>query len=119
MLVLVVDDDDMSRSATEIMLEVLGHQTTGVASGEQALAVFEVGLIPHLVILDMNMPGLGGARTLARLHVLRPGLHVLLITGRPDQAVLDLVKAYPNVLLQLKPFGIRDLHQHLESFAKV
>jgi PAS domain S-box-containing protein len=118
MLVLVVDDDDMSRSATEVMLEILGHQATGVASGEQALAVLEVGLMPNLVILDVNMPGLGGARTLARLHVLRPGLRVLLITGRPEQAVLDLVEAYPNVLLQLKPFGIRDLHQRLEAFGR-
>ena len=84
-------------------------------SGEEALALLEAGLEPDLVILDMNMPGLGGAGTLPRLRGLRPKVPVLLSTGRADQVALTLASAHPGVTLMSKPFGLRELQTHIES----
>jgi hypothetical protein len=40
---------------------------------------------------------------------------VLLATGRPDQAVLDLLAADPDTTLLCKPFTLKDLRDRLGS----
>jgi PAS domain S-box-containing protein len=116
MKVLLVDDDDLIQTSVQMILEVMGHTAVTTASnGEEALAILEAGFEPDLVILDMNMPGLGGIGTLPRLRVLRPVVPVLLATGRVDQTALTLASAHPGVTLLAKPFGLRELQKHLES----
>lgn len=116
--VLLVDDDDLIRSSTLAILEMLGHTAAPAANGEEALAKLEAGFQPDLVILDMNMPGLGGSGTLPRLRLLRPTVPILLATGRADQAAMNLIEAYPFVTLLSKPFGMGDLKNHLEALGQ-
>jgi PAS domain S-box-containing protein len=114
--VLLVDDDELIQSSVQAILEVLGHPAVTTArSGEEALATLVAGFEPDLVILDMNMPGLGGIGTLPRLRGLRPAVPVLLSTGRTDQTALNLASAHLGVTLLSKPFGLRELQKHLES----
>ncbi|NTW86651.1 MAG: PAS domain S-box protein, partial [Holophagaceae bacterium] len=115
---LVVDDDELIRSSLLTMLEFMGHRALGAPSGEEALAQLEGGAEPDLVILDMNMPGLGGSGTLPRLRALRPALPVLLATGRVDQSASDLARAHPFVTLLSKPFGMEELRQRLEALGR-
>jgi len=112
--VLLVDDDELIRSSLESVLEALGHTSTATASGEEALLLLGKGLQPDLVIMDMNMPGLGGAGTLPLLRAQWPAVPVLLSTGRADQSVLDLLAAHPQVTLLSKPFTMRELEAHLK-----
>jgi CheY-like chemotaxis protein len=112
--VLLVDDDELIQSSTQAILEVLGHRVFTSLRGEDALAKLQVGLRPDLVILDMNMPGLGGAGTLPRLRALYPTLPVLLATGRADQTAVNLVEAHAQVTLLAKPYGMKDLQAQLE-----
>ena len=116
--ILLVDDDELIRSSTGMVVQTLGHSVTTSSSGEEALALVEAGLRPEAVILDMNMPGMGGAGTLPRLRELLPGVPVLLSSGRTDQAALDLSKVHPSVLLLPKPFSITELKACLESLAE-
>jgi CheY-like chemotaxis protein len=117
--VLLVDDDELIQESIGELLEVLGHRVTTSTSGEEALVKLEAGLQPDVVILDMNMPGLGGSGTLPRLRARCPTLPVLLATGRADQAALNLVKGYPHVTLLSKPFGMRELQQQLEILGRL
>ncbi len=113
--VLLVDDDDLVRSSVQAILEVLGHTAvTPALSGEEALAKLEAGFEPDLIILDMNMPGMGGIGALPRLRALRPEVPILLATGRVDQTALALASAHSGVTLLPKPFGLRELRKHLE-----
>jgi two-component system cell cycle sensor histidine kinase/response regulator CckA len=112
--VLLVDDDELIQSSMQTILQTLGHTVIVSLSGEEALSRIEAGFEPDVVILDLNMPGLGGTGTLARLRTKSPSLPVLLSTGRADQAALDLAKAYPFVTLLPKPFNIKELRQQLE-----
>ncbi|GLH72689.1 hypothetical protein GETHLI_11910 [Geothrix limicola] len=114
--VLMVDDDELIQTSMQGLLELLGHQPTLAPSGEEALAMVEAGLKPDVVILDMNMPGLGGAGTLPRLRALLPTVPVLLATGRADQTAQDLVEAHPFVTLLSKPFGMKELQAQLAPF---
>ena len=113
--VLLVDDDELVQSSTQMVLKALGHEATPAFTGEAALAALEAGLQPDVVILDMNMPGLGGAGTLPRLRTLNPTVPILLATGRADQSALDLVAAHPHVTLLAKPFSLGDLRKQLEG----
>ena len=114
--VLLVDDDDLIQGSILTILEVLGHtEVTAALSGEEALAILEAGFEPDFVILDMNMPGMGGAGALPRLRELRPAVPVLLSTGRIDQTALNLASAHSGVTLLSKPFGLRELQKHLEN----
>ncbi|GLH74989.1 hypothetical protein GETHLI_34910 [Geothrix limicola] len=113
--VLLVDDDDLFLGSVRCLLEAMGHAVTTASSGEEALEKLEGDLPLDAIILDMNMPGLGGLGTLPRLRVLRPTLPVLLATGRADQDVLDLIAAHPLVTLLPKPFSMADLRKYFES----
>ena len=116
--VLVVDDDAMTQMAFVELLKTLHHPHRTAASGEGALALLEAGFQPDVVLLDINMPGLGGTGTLPRLRALRPTLPVLLITGRADQEAIDLAATQPGVTLLAKPFGLLELQQHLEAIGR-
>jgi CheY-like chemotaxis protein len=107
--ILLVDDDDLIQSAVSMQLEALGHQPIVAASGEDALDMVGKGLSPDIVILDMNMPGWGGARTLPKLREALPGVPIFLSTGRLDQQAIDLSRAHPGVSILPKPFGFQEL----------
>jgi len=115
--VLLVDDDELVLRATAMLLGTLGHTATTAATGEEALECLARGLDPEVVILDMNMPGLGGHGTLPRLRALRPDLPVLLATGRADQKAVDLVAAHARVSLLPKPYALEDLNRCLGDLA--
>jgi len=112
--VLLIDDDELVQHSTQALLGRLGHRVNPALSGEEALARLEAGYQPDVVILDMNMPGLGGKGTLPRLRALNPGVPVLIATGRIESAALELAQAYPHVTLLAKPYSIGDLQRHLE-----
>ena len=99
------------------MIRCLGHRVTLASSGEEALGLLAAGKVPQVLILDMNMPGLGGHGTLPLLRDRCPDLPVLLATGRVDQTALELARTYPGVTLIPKPFSMRDLKEHLDAVA--
>ena len=117
MNILVVDDDELIRESLVPMLEILGHGAQAVPGGLEAVAVLQAGLAPDLVILDMNMPGLNGAETLARIKALRPEQAVLLSSGFNDHEVAGLVHTHSGVHSIQKPFSMSELRSKLETIA--
>jgi len=113
--VLLVDDDDLIQLSVVAMLKYLGHTAVTASSGEEALVLLDTGLKPDLVILDLNMPGMGGAAALPRLRTFLPATPLLLATGRPDQTAFDLASVHPYVTLLAKPFGLEELQTHLQA----
>ena len=116
--VLIIDDDELIRSSMATVLGILGHPVTTAPSGEEALTLLEEGFLPEVIILDLNMPGLGGAGTLPRLRAQLPSVPVLLATGRADQTALDLSTRFKHVTLLSKPFSIMDLEKHLAGLGR-
>lgn len=115
--ILLVDDDELVRVSLASLLEMDGHKVTLASSGEAALDALASGLGVDVVILDLNMPGMGGADTLPRIRALYPALPIVLATGRVEQVALNLVQAHPHVTLLPKPFGLGEIRWHLEHLA--
>ena len=80
--VLLVDDEDGIRMVAGRILQQLGYQVLSAESGLRALEIYrqERDRI-DLVILDMLMPGMGGAETFQKLKGIDPGVRVLLSSG--------------------------------------
>lgn len=107
--VLLVDDDELIHTAVAAQLEALGHRPRVAVCGEDAVDLLEQGFRPAVVILDLNMPGWGGAQTLPKLRAALPEVPIFLSTGRADQRALDLAHAHPGVTILAKPFSFREL----------
>jgi CheY-like chemotaxis protein len=61
-----------------------GYDVLPAANGRQAIAWLKSDF-PDAALLDLNMPGLDGWRTLERLERRRPFLPLIIITARPHQ----------------------------------
>jgi two-component system cell cycle sensor histidine kinase/response regulator CckA len=80
--VLLVDDEDGIRMVAGRILQQLGYQVLAAESGLRALEIYRrEGDRIDLVILDMLMPGKGGAETFQELIGIDPGVRVLLSSG--------------------------------------
>lgn len=84
-LILVVDDDAMTRILVTEALEPEGFRIGEAASGLEAIAAFQRA-VPDLVLLDVTMPGMSGFECCERLRRLPGGAHVpiVVLTGNDD-----------------------------------
>lgn len=82
--VLIVDDcPDMVRYL-RLLLESDSYLVETANTGLEALRRVRQGCAPDVVLLDMQMPGLDGLKTLRRLRKLRPDLRVIMCSGVDD-----------------------------------
>lgn len=81
--ILSVDDDPESLKILRKALEWDGYQVETAASGEEAIRkINEWG--PHLVLLDVNMPGLNGLQTLQYLRNCPEYVSTIFVSGESD-----------------------------------
>lgn len=78
--VLLVDDEEEFTSALAERLNIRGIATWTASGGEEALQMIEA-CHPHVVLLDMMMPGLGGKEIQARIRLNHPDISVIFLTG--------------------------------------
>ena len=91
--ILVVDDERAIRDLAIRVLSHYGYRVTAVANGEEALRPYrESSGRFDLVILDLIMPGMGGARCLEELLQFDPHARILISSGytRNGDAPTDL-----------------------------
>ena len=86
---LLVEDNDELRSATQGVLEALGYRVATAANGPEALAALERldGRI-DLVICDVVMPGMSGPEVVERLRAHHPEIRTILMSGYTDNVVV-------------------------------
>lgn len=132
--ILIADDHAMLRQGLKTLLEQSGHTVIGEAiNGEDACLLFEK-LHPELLILDLDMAGIGGLDTLKRIIYRQENARVLIFSMHDDcvyasRALQAGAKGYvtktepPEVILQAIQKIIRggryitnDLAQNLSIF---
>ena len=81
--VMLVDDDPVFLKMMETWLYTRHRDEIYVVgsarSGEECLALAQV-LAPQVVLIDLQMPGMGGLGTIPLLHILFPQMRILALT---------------------------------------
>ncbi len=105
--ILVVDDEPQIRRVLRTTLSAQGYEVFDVRTGEDALLAIRDQRF-DLVLLDMNMPGMGG---LAACREIRAGSDVAIIMLTVRNSELDKVTALDAGADDYitKPFGILEL----------
>ncbi|SIM78523.1 response regulator transcription factor [Micromonospora cremea] len=106
--VLVVDDDRTVSDVVCRYLEHAGYDVSHVGDGLAALDAVR-DHAPHLVVLDLMLPGLDGLQVCRRLRERPDGVPIIMLTARGDEAdrVLGLQLGADDYLG--KPFSPREL----------
>ena len=107
--VLVVEDDPSVRGLLRTLLEAEGYAVVTASDGLAGLGQAAASS-PGLVLLDLVMPDLGGARVLERLHddPVLSKIPVIVVTGHED-ALPDVRSRLGADNVFLKPFAVAEL----------
>jgi DNA-binding NarL/FixJ family response regulator len=113
--VLLVDDHDLFRTGLRNLLEQQGVDIVGeAASGTEALKFVREGA-PDVVIMDLNMPGMGGVEATRHMSRDAPLTRVIVLTiSEEEQDVMDAILAGACGYL-LKDASIQDLMQGIQA----
>jgi DNA-binding response OmpR family regulator len=106
--VLVVDDDPSILRLVSDKLEYAGFEVLTAGSGEAALAMIEGRGLPHLAIVDINMPGIDGFEFCRRvLHY--SDLPIIILTAvDEEETVIQAIDLFAEDYVT-KPFSPREL----------
>jgi signal transduction histidine kinase len=110
--VLLVDDDDALASALSEALELRGYEVHRAKSGAEAIERLDSGELPHVVVLDLGLPGMNGwdFRVEQRRHPAWAEVPTVVLTAdtSPQAAAIDA-----SAVLQ-KPIGGDELATAVE-----
>ncbi len=79
--VLLVDDEELVRSATAEMLRDIGYSVIELASASQALSAIRSGIDADILVSDYVMPGMTGGQLINELRATGVRIPTLLVTG--------------------------------------
>ena len=92
--ILVVDDEKAIVKIKKQLLEKLGYQVSATSSSTEALEIF--GANPRqfdLVLTDYSMPDMDGVELGKKMMVMKPGIPIILLTGRSDSVATKEAEA--------------------------
>ncbi len=107
--ILVVDNEKVDRDMLQNVLEPLGFIVEQAASGYECLQVLP-RFLPHLVFMDLGMPGIDGWETIRRLR--QQGLsdaHIAILSANAFDKGLDNDVGVSAEDFIVKPLRVNDL----------
>ena len=114
--IMVVDDTSVSRALIVDALDQMGVRGVAIAKdGAAALQTLTTQPV-HLVLSDMNMPGLDGLGLLKGLREYKPtsAIGFILVTGSNDKSLIERGKQYKLNNFVTKPFNTASLRVAIE-----
>jgi len=106
--VLVVDDEPALRKVIRTSLSASGFQVEECGTGREALGAVQQHPF-DLILLDVNMPGLGGIETCRRIRALAPQTGIVMVTVRDsEEDKVSALEAGADDYVT-KPFRFREL----------
>jgi two-component system, OmpR family, KDP operon response regulator KdpE len=112
--ILIVEDDLALRQGLRSTLEAVGFCPREASSGEEAFLALRHDPF-ETVLLDMNMPGIGGMETCRRIRQLYPRLPIIMLTVRDSERdKVEALDAGADDYIT-KPFQFPELSARLRS----
>lgn len=113
--ILIVDDDPQIRRILERMLQGPVYELRSAPNGDAALREIQTDP-PHLVILDIMMPGMSGIDVCKEIRRIKPtdSIQVLMLSAKDSQADRRRALEYGADDYVTKPFHIASLARKIE-----
>jgi two-component system KDP operon response regulator KdpE len=111
--VLIVEDDDATRSALRRDLVARGYRVDDVRDGGEALLRWEARR-PDAVLVDLGLPDMDGTRIIARIRR-EATTPILVISARDAEATKVEALELGADDYVTKPFGTAELHARLRA----
>lgn len=105
--ILVVDDEPQIRRVLRSTLTTQGYVITEAKTGEEALESLRKER-PDLILLDMNMPGMGGVETCREIRRALDAPIIMLTVRNAERDKVAALDAGADDYV-VKPFGIEEL----------
>lgn len=106
--ILIVDDQQGIRLLLKEVFEREGYETLIAGSGNEALAITE-HVCPHIVLMDMKMPGMDGVELLKRLKKRNKAFKVIMMTAYGEMGVVEESMSWGVMRYFTKPFDVFEL----------
>ena len=81
--ILVVDDEELVCNVLKEFLKLKGYDVHRASDGPTAIGLVKE-IRPHIVLLDIIMPGMGGLDVLTEIKKIDPKVGVIMVTGVAD-----------------------------------
>ena len=120
-LVLVAEDDPVSRRVLEVRLQQWGYEVLSTDNGFRALDAVQADECPELLLLDWMMPGIDGVELCRRIRAMDKPVYpyILLLTARDaKQDLIAGLDAGADDYLT-KPFHADELHARLRAGGRI
>ena len=112
--VLLVDDEEPVRAVASEMLRQLGFEVVCAVDGQDALRLYrEDPERIELVLMDLNMPQLGGEETFHELRRINAAVRVVLSSGFSEQEVTRKFLGQGLAGFLQKPYTLESLKETL------
>ena len=115
--VLLIEDDDLVRSALALTLMNNGFAVQAVATAEEAVKMIRSKLFQS-IICDYNLPGMSGLEFFIRMKTLAARSTNVLITAYGFDSIYNSAATAGIDAFFEKPFTIRDLISCLNAGSK-
>jgi two-component system, OmpR family, KDP operon response regulator KdpE len=115
--VLIVDDEPDMRRGTRTSLRAHGYDVGEAGTGEDALRMVREGSV-DVILLDVNMPGMGGIEACRRIRSASPGVGIVMLTVRDaeEDTVAALDAGADDYVT--KPFRARELLARISALLR-
>jgi len=118
--VLVMDDEEIIRNLTTMMLDELGYHTLACANGNEAIALYrtskEAGNPFSAVIMDLTIPGgMGGKEAASQILSIDPHARLVVSSGYSNDPIMAEYSDYGFSATLPKPYTIKGIKEALEQ----
>ncbi len=117
--VLLADDHDVVRRGLAVFLEYSEdfHLVGEAADGEEAIRLCR-DLQPHVVLMDLIMPGMGGLAAIGELRTGFPEIEVLALTSFQDTKLVPAAMRAGAIGFLMKNVSVEDLADAIRKAAR-
>lgn len=112
--IIIIDDDEQVRVATEKLVRSYGLEAHGFSSAQDFLDSPELELAACLVT-DVQMPGMSGIELQAALNQLSFKLPTIFITADPEERLRRQAEAGGALCVLSKPFDAAVLMEYIDQ----
>ncbi len=111
--VLVIDDDQTSRTVIGIAVEEIGHQVTYALDGEEGVLMVKSNTF-DVVFMDLAMPNKNGLVAIQEILEEFPGTKIVAVSGK-DTEMLERALEYGALKTLTKPITPKQVQDTVEE----